>query len=106
MEIMKKFILSLLVLIPVMAFAAPKEVRTVTFSSNLHCKECVKKVVENLSYVKGVKDLDVSLEKQEISIKYDASKTDKTKLASEIGKLGYTAMEKAPQVEHTADGGK
>ena len=77
------------------AVTAPssKVYRTVIFKSNLHCENCVKKVVENISYVKGVKDLVVSLENQTITITYDAAKTDPVKLAVEIKKLGYAAVE-------------
>ena len=92
---MKRFIVILALLVPVLAVAAPKEIRTVSFKTHLHCENCVKKVVENISYVKGVKDLEVSLEKQEINVKYDAAKTDESKLAAEIVKLGYPAVNKA-----------
>lgn len=91
---MKRTITIFLMLVSVLCAAATKEVKTVTFKTNLHCEQCVKKVVENISYVKGVKDLDVSLEKQEIAIKYDAAKTDVETLAREIKDLGYKAVEK------------
>lgn len=76
--------------------ATPKsQPQTVVFATNLHCKNCVKKVVENISYAKGVKDLKVSLEKQEISVTFDPSKTSVETLASEIKKLGYPAQPKS-----------
>ena len=67
------------------------EVKTVVFSTNMHCKNCVKKVNENLSVAKGVKSLDVNLEKQKITIGYDSSKTNEETLAAAIVKLGYKA---------------
>ena len=70
---------------------AKAEVCTVTFGTNMHCENCQKKITENLSYLKGVKDLKVSLDKQEITVKYDASKTNETNLEKEIKKLGYKA---------------
>lgn len=88
---LRKILTLLAVFLPLVCLAGSKEVKTVTFKTHLHCENCVKKVVENISFVKGVKDLDVSLEKQEISIKFDASKTDAATLASEIRKLGYPA---------------
>lgn len=91
---MKRFITIFFLLVPALCLAATKEIKTVTFKSNLHCENCVKKVVENISFVKGVKDLDVSLEKQEITVKYDAAKTDVETLAKEIKALGYKAVEK------------
>ncbi len=76
----------------VSAAKAPKgEIKTVVFSTKLHCKNCVAKVNENISFEKGVKDLKVDLEAQTITIKYDSSKTSAEKLAAAINKLGYPA---------------
>ena len=65
------------------------EIKTVTFHANLHCHACEKKVMENISFEKGVKDLKVNMEKHEITVKYDASKTSVEKLSAAIQKLGY-----------------
>lgn len=65
------------------------EVKTVTFNVNLHCKACVNKVMDNISFEKGVKDMKVDLEKHEITVKYDSTKTSVEKLAAVIEKLGY-----------------
>ena len=67
------------------------DIRTVTFTSNLHCSNCAKKVKENIAFEKGVKALEVSVENHSIKISYDASKTDVEKLAAAIRKLGYSA---------------
>ena len=47
--------------------------------------------MDNVAFEKGVKDLKVDLEKQTITIKYDAAKTNPEKLAAAIEKLGYKA---------------
>ena len=65
------------------------EVKDVTFLVHLHCENCVAKVVDNISRAKGVKDLDVSLEKQTVAIKYDAAKTTEDALKASIEELGY-----------------
>lgn len=65
----------------------------VTYSVNLHCESCQKKVEAALPYVKGVKDLKVDLEGQKIWLVYDIRKTSKEKLAEELKKLGYPAKE-------------
>lgn len=57
----------------------------------MHCDKCVNKLNENLSFLKGVKDLKVSLKDQTIKIKYDSRKTDEKTLADAIKKLGYKA---------------
>lgn len=72
--------------------AKPKaKSETVVFTTNMHCEKCVKKVNENIAFEKGVKALDVNLEKQTIKVTYDASKTSKENLAAAIKKLGYKA---------------
>lgn len=64
-------------------------VATVVFSTKLSCKNCVKKVNENIAFEKGVKALDVSLEKQQVKITYDKRKTNEENLAAAMRKLGY-----------------
>ena len=68
-----------------------KTTATVTFETNLSCNSCVRKVNENISFERGVKDLKVSLEEEKITITYDTRKTDEETLASSIKKLGYKA---------------
>lgn len=71
-------------------------VGTVTFKSSMHCENCVKKLTDNLAYSKGVKDLDISLEKNKITVTYDAAKTSEETLAGIIRKLGYEAVCEQP----------
>ena len=71
--------------------AKKKKTQTVSFKTSIHCKNCVKKVTDNISFEKGVKDLKVSLEDKVVTITYDPSKTDEATLAKAIEKLGYTA---------------
>ena len=70
---------------------ADKNVGEVVFATNMHCDKCVNKLTENLAFLKGVKDLKVSLKDQTIKIKYDRRKTDEKTLADAIKKLGYKA---------------
>ncbi len=70
-----------------------KKIETVVFATNMHCKNCTLKIRENIAYEKGVKDLDVDLENQRITIVFDPRKTDKATLAKAINKLGYKAEE-------------
>lgn len=64
---------------------------TVVFCSDVECKNCEKKVMDNLSFEKGVKDLSVNLEKQTVTVTYDAAKSDTTSLAKALRKLGFKA---------------
>lgn len=77
------------------------DVKEVTFIVHLHCENCVAKVFDNLSRAKGVKDLNVSLEKQTVEIKYDSAKTSEEVLKTTIEKLGYPVSGKLePGHEH------
>jgi len=69
-----------------------KKVQTVSFKTSIHCKNCVKKINDNIPFEKGVKDLKISLDEKLVTITYDPSKTDEEKLAKALEKLGYTAV--------------
>lgn len=89
----KVFVLACVSALLLMATAAkPKAVkRTVVYGSTVECKNCEKKVMENIAFEKGVKDISVDLENQTVSIVFDESKTDTLTLAKAIRKLGYEA---------------
>ncbi len=70
----------------------------VTFTVNIHCNNCKKKIENSLPHEKGVVDLKVTVDDREVYIKYQTGKTNKETLQKAIEKLGYTATEK------TADG--
>lgn len=70
---------------------AKKVMETVSFTTNMTCHKCQQKLSENLAFEKGVKGLDVNLEKQTITFTYDPAKTTPEKLAAAIKKLGYKA---------------
>ena len=69
---------------------------TVTFKTNMHCKNCVKKITDNISYEKGVKDLKVNLDDNLVTITYNPAKTDEATLAKALEKLGYSAQPVLP----------
>ena len=68
-----------------------KKASTVTFKVSIHCQNCVEKVTDNISFLKGVEDLKVSLDKKTVVITFDPAKTDEASLKKAIEKLGYTA---------------
>lgn len=93
--------------VSVSAEAAPKkkaELKEVTFVVEIDCENCVKKVVENVSFEKGVKDLKVTLENRTVYLKYDAVKTSEETLKKAIEKLGYAVSGVVePGHEHNHD---
>ena len=109
--IMKKIVIALMLALASMAFTldvsgmdssasgyhpaaalsakAKKKTAVVTFKTSIRCHNCVKKITENISFEKGVKDLSVSLDSKIVKITYDPSKTDEATLARALEKLGY-----------------
>lgn len=74
-----------------------KEYSKVVFSVSMHCENCVKKIQENIAFEKGVKALEVSLDRHTVYIEFDPEKTDVETLASAIEKLGYEVREITPE---------
>lgn len=68
--------------------------KTVTLNVSLHCQSCVNTIERNIGFEKGVKDLDVSLEKKTVTITFDTLKTNTATLTKKIKDLGYEANEK------------
>ena len=63
----------------------------VVFATSIHCANCGKKVQENVSFEKGVKDLKVDVPTKMVTVTFNTAKTDTTKLKKAINKLGYSA---------------
>lgn len=95
---MKKLIIALfLTLVCVAAFSAfaakPKvKTETVTYVVNMSCENCVNRLTDNLSFLKGVEDFKISLKKKTITIKFDPTKVQEETFVEKIEKLGYTAV--------------
>ena len=70
-----------------------KKEAEVTFSVNVDCPACVKKLESNLPFEKGVKDLKISLEEQTVWFKYQPEKTTNEALAKAVEKFGYEVKE-------------
>lgn len=92
---MKRIIVILSVAVLSMALltsAKPKSpTRRVVYETTIDCDACVRKVTENVSFEKGVKDLKADLSDRCVTIDYNPEKTDTLKLATALRKLGYEA---------------
>lgn len=94
---MKKIItLLLLTLVSAATFSAfaakPKtKTETVTYVVNMHCQNCVNKLTDNLSFLRGVEDFKISLKEKTVTIKFNPAKVQEKTFVETIEKLGYTA---------------
>ena len=67
-----------------------KKAETVTFQVSMHCQKCVEKITDNISFLKGVEDLKVSLDQKTVTITYNPAKTNEATLQKALEKLGYS----------------
>ena len=72
-------------LLSVVAVSA-KDIKTVilTTTPQMKCEKCENHIREALRFVKGVKDIQPSAEKQKVVIVYDADKTSLEKLQKQL----------------------
>lgn len=69
------------------AIFAKAERQVVNFSVDLHCQGCVDKVMHNIAYEKGVKDIQCSLKDKTVTVTFDPAKTDVQKLQDAFAKI-------------------
>ena len=84
-----------------MAFAVNKQ--KVVLSCDLHCQGCCDKIMKNIAFEKGVKDLVCDLESKTVTVTYDADKTVVSTLLKAFAKIGKPAQvnEDEAQKENT-----
>jgi copper chaperone CopZ len=73
----------------------------VTFSVNVDCNNCKKKIENSMPHEKGVVDMKASVKDRQVWIKYRSDRTNKDLLRKAIEKLGYSAVEKTKDDEKT-----
>ena len=73
------------------AFAAKADKQVVVLSCDLHCQGCCDKIMKNIAFEKGVKDLVCDLNGKTVTVTYDANKTDVPTLLEAFRKIGKPA---------------
>ena len=105
---MKRLIIFLMAILP-MAFvlstaeAKPNKQKVVLYV-HLHCQDCCDKIMKNIAFEKGVKDIVFDMEAQTVTVTYDANKTDVPAIQKAFAKSGKPATTEAPKCEHKCDG--
>ena len=92
---MKRIVILLLALLPMMAFAVNKQ--KVVLSCDLHCQGCCDKIMKNIAFEKGVKDLVCDLKSKTVTVTYDADKTNVPTLLKAFEKIGKPAQVKSEE---------
>lgn len=65
-------------------------VLVLTPTPQMHCQNCENKIKKNMRFEDGVKKVETSIERQEVTITYDPKKTDVKGLQEGMKKIGYT----------------
>ena len=92
---MRKYLLSLFfALCSVTLFAAKADKQVVVFSCDLHCQGCCDKIMKNIAFEKGVKDIVCDLPTKTVTVTFDANKTDIPTLLAAFNKIGKPAKVK------------
>jgi copper chaperone CopZ len=89
---MRRLLIILMALMPMVAvFAAKQDKQVVVLSCDLHCQGCCDKIMKNIAYEKGVKDIVCDLKTKTVTVTYDANKTDVPTLLKAFEKIGKPA---------------
>ena len=67
---------------------------TVVLSVDLHCQACCDKIMKNIAFEKGVKDIVCDLKTKTVTVTYDANKTDVPTLLEAFKKINKPAKVK------------
>ena len=75
-----------------------KTIKTAVFTTTpqMHCENCENKIKGNLRFEKGVKKIATDIDRQTVTVTYDADKTTVDNLLKGFTKFGYTARELKP----------
>lgn len=71
------------------------KIKTTVFNVDMHCESCKAKFEKNITFEKGVKDMQVDLDKKTVCITYNPTKNSDEKLIAAFKKLGYIATVKS-----------
>jgi len=97
---MKRIIIFLLALMPMVGVMAKQDKQVVVLTCDLHCQGCCDKIMKNIAFEKGVKDIVCELKTKTVTVTYDANKTDVSTLLKafeQIGKPAQVKEESAPK---------
>lgn len=92
---MRKYVLTLFFAFCCLSLMAKADKQTVVLACDLHCQGCCDKIMKNIAFEKGVKDLQCDLANKEVLLTYDAAKTDLPTLLKAFERIGKPATVKA-----------
>ena len=88
---MKRIIIFLMALMPLMTVWAKPNREVVVLACDLHCRGCCDKIMKNIAFEKGVKDIVCDLETKTVTVTFNPDKTDVPALLKAFEKIGKPA---------------
>ncbi len=82
-----------IVFAPVNVSAQKSKLDTVNIKTSAECDMCKTKLEKEIGVMKGVKSVNLDLTTQVVTVVYNGSKTDVTKIKQAIANIGYDADE-------------
>lgn len=82
-----------------LSLSAKPDKQVVVLSCDIHCQGCCDKIMKNIAFEKGVKDIVCNLEEKTVTVTYDANKTNVPTLLKAFEKIGKPAKVKRDPVE-------
>lgn len=67
------------------------KIETIEIQTSAQCEMCKESIEKEISFVKGIKFVDLDMETKKLTVKYRKDKTDADKIKNEIAELGYDA---------------
>ncbi len=92
------------ILLLTLPLEAQKKSKTETtpFTVSIDCQGCIDTITKELAFVKGVRDLEFSLEDKRVDVTYRSDKVSKETIAEKIRTQGYEVEE----IKEKAEGSK
>jgi len=67
------------------------KIKKIDIKVSLQCEMCKERILNDLSFEKGVKDIEVNIEEKSVVVTYNLDKTTPEKIRTAISKIGYDA---------------
>ena len=75
------------------------DVKTVTYSCNMHCHSCQEKIEHNIAFEKGVKAITADVENKTVTVTYKTKKNSEEGIKKALIDLGYKVEVIEPKKE-------
>lgn len=83
---------SILLLLSLISYGQKTDkVKTIEIKTSIQCELCEERIMANLPFEKGIKDIHVDIPTKIVTVTYRPDKTDPEKIRLAISEIGYDA---------------